>query len=45
VERRLADARKSNIGEEELDAAVDIIAAVNAGIMESLNQRVRQRLK
>jgi hypothetical protein len=29
--------------EEELDAAVDIIAAVNAGIMESLNQRVKQR--
>ena len=29
--------------EEELDAAVDIIAAVNAGIMESLNQRIKQR--
>jgi len=28
---------------EDLDAAVDIIAAVNAGIMESLNQRVKQR--
>jgi hypothetical protein len=45
VERRLADARKSNISEEELDAAVDVIAAVNAGIMESLNQRVKQRQK
>ena len=31
--------------EEELDAAVDIIAAVNAGIMESLNQRVKQNGK
>ena len=29
--------------EEELDAAVDIIAAVSAGIMESLNQRVKQK--
>jgi len=29
--------------EEELNAAVDIIAAVNAGIVESLNQRIRQR--
>jgi hypothetical protein len=27
--------------EEELDAAVDIIAAVNAGIVESLNQRLK----
>jgi hypothetical protein len=26
-----------------LDAAVDIIAAVNAGIVESLNQRIKQR--
>jgi hypothetical protein len=31
--------------EEELDAAVDIIAVVNAGIMESLNQRIKQRQK
>jgi hypothetical protein len=31
------------MSEEELDAAVDIIAAVNAGIVESLNQRIRQR--
>jgi len=29
--------------EEELDAAVDVIAAVNAGVMESLNQRIKQR--
>jgi len=29
--------------EVELDAAVDIIAAVNAGVMESLHQRVKQR--
>jgi len=29
--------------DEELDAAVDIIAAVNAGIMESLHQRIKQR--
>lgn len=29
--------------EEELDAAVDVVAAVNAGIMESLNQRIKQR--
>jgi len=29
--------------EEELDAAVDIVAAVNAGIVESLNQRIKQR--
>ena len=31
--------------EEELDAAVDIVAAVNAGIMESLNQRVKQKIE
>ena len=30
--------------EEELDAAVDIIAAVNAGVMESLNQRAKPKL-
>jgi len=30
---------------EELDAAVDIIAAVNAGIMESLNQRIKEKRK
>jgi len=31
------------MGEKELDAAVDIIAAVNAGIVESMNQRIKQR--
>ena len=31
------------MSEEELDAAVDIIAAVNAGIVESMNQRIKQR--
>jgi hypothetical protein len=30
---------------EELDAAVDIIAAVNAGIVESMNQRIKQKGK
>lgn len=29
--------------EGELDGAVDIIAAVNAGIVESLNQRIKAR--
>lgn len=33
------------MAEEELDAAVDVIAAVNAGITESLNQRIKQRRK
>ena len=27
--------------EEELDAAVDVIAAVDAGVLQSLNQRVK----
>ena len=44
MKRRLADARNAGLAEEELDAAVDIVAAVNAGIMESLNQRVKRRL-
>jgi hypothetical protein len=35
--------RKEGRSEEELDAAVDIIAAVNAGIVESMNQRIKQR--
>jgi hypothetical protein len=30
VDRRLADARKAGMTEEELDAAVDVIAAVDA---------------
>jgi AhpD family alkylhydroperoxidase len=43
VDRRLADARKAGMTEEELDAAVDVIAAVDAGVSQSLNQRVKQR--
>jgi len=31
--------------EEELDAAVDVIAAVDAGVLQSLNQRVKARAK
>jgi hypothetical protein len=45
VERRLADARKAGMTEEELDAAVDVIAAVDAGVIESLSQRIKQRQK
>ncbi len=40
----IADARKAGIKEEELDAAVDIIAALNISIMESLHQRIKQRV-
>ncbi len=43
--RPLADARKAGMTEEELDAAVDVIAAVDAGVLESLNQRIKQRNK
>ena len=45
MDRRLADARKAGISEEELDAAVDVIAAVDAGVLESLNQRIKHRNK
>jgi hypothetical protein len=45
VERRLADARKAGMMEDELDAAVDVIAAVDAGVLQSLNQRIKQRSK
>ncbi len=31
--------------EEELDAAVDVISAVDAGVLQSLNQRVKARNK
>jgi hypothetical protein len=31
--------------EEELDAAVDVIAAGDAGVLQSLNQRIKQRKK
>ena len=30
---------------EELDAAVDEISSVNAGVLQSLNQRIKQRSK
>jgi len=43
VDRRLADARKAGMTEEELDAAVDVISAVDAGVLQSLNQRIKQR--
>jgi hypothetical protein len=45
VDRRLADARKAGMTEEELDAAIDVIAAVDAGVLQSLNQRIKQRNK
>jgi len=45
VERRLADARKAGMTEEELNAAVDVISAVDAGVLQSLNQRVKARNK
>jgi hypothetical protein len=45
VDRRLADARKVGLTEEELDAAVDVVAAVDAGVLQSLNQRIKQRNK
>jgi len=43
VDRCLADARKAGMTEEELDSAVDVIAAVYAGVLQSLNQRIKQR--
>lgn len=43
VEDQLERAFHPGMIGEELDAAVDIIAAVNAGIVESLNQRIKQR--
>ena len=45
MERRLADARKAGIAEEDLDHAVDVIAAVDAGIIQSLNIRATAQLK
>jgi hypothetical protein len=44
VERRLADARKAGISERDLDCAVDVIAAVDAGIMQSSNLRAKTEL-
>jgi hypothetical protein len=31
--------------EEDLDAAVDVIAAVGASVLQSQNQRIKQRNK
>jgi hypothetical protein len=45
VERRLADARKAGISEEDLNTAVDVIAAVDAGILQSLHMRATAQLK
>jgi alkylhydroperoxidase/carboxymuconolactone decarboxylase family protein YurZ len=45
VERRLADARKAGVSEADLDSAVDVVAAVDAGIIQSLNIRAKAQLK
>ena len=45
MERRLADAGKASISEEDLDHAVDVIAAVDAGILQSLNIRAKAQNK
>jgi hypothetical protein len=44
VERRLADARKAGISDHDLDCAVDVIAAVDAGVMQSSNIRAKAEL-
>jgi len=44
VERRLADARKAGISDHDIDCAVDVIAAVDAGIMQSSNTRAKAEL-
>jgi hypothetical protein len=44
VERRLADARKAGISDHDLDCAADVIAAVDAGIMQSSNLRAKAEL-
>jgi hypothetical protein len=36
---------RAGMTEEELDAAVDVIAALDAGVLQSLNQRIKQRNK
>lgn len=41
MERRLADARKAGVSDQDLDAAVDVIAAVDAGVIQSLNNRAK----
>jgi hypothetical protein len=33
------------MAEEELDAAVDVIAAVDAGVLQALNERIKARNK
>ena len=45
MERRLADARKVGISEADLAATVDVIAAVDAGIIQSLHIRATTQLK
>jgi hypothetical protein len=42
--RRLADARKAGISDHDLDCAVDVIAAVDAGIVQSSNIRAKAEL-
>ena len=37
--------KETGVTEEELDAAADVIAAVDAGVLQSLNQRIKQRNK
>jgi hypothetical protein len=44
VERRLADARKAGISDHDIDCAVDVIAAVDAGIMQSSSIRAKTEL-
>lgn len=44
MERRLADARQAGLTDEELDRAVDVVAAVDAGIIQSLNLRAKEEL-
>jgi hypothetical protein len=44
VERRLADARKAGVSDHDLDCAVDVIAAVDAGIIQSSNIRAKAEL-
>jgi len=45
VERRLADARQAGLSEADIDCAVDVMAAVDAGILQSLNIRAKAQLK
>ena len=35
--------KESGMTEEELDAAVDVIAALDAGVLQSLNQKISRR--